>query len=483
VDEELVSEILSEHPYFALAPPKSTGREEFGEGFAAALRSRLDARGRSADDGLATATRLTARAVAGALERHLPARPDEVIPCGGGSRNRTLLSWIAELAPWLSLVPMERFGIPAEAKECVSFALLAAASIDGVPASLPSVTGATRPAILGRRTLDAPPPPRRPERGSSRGVRGREPRDRGHVATEQPNRRTETLDLLSIEEAFDRLNDEDRTVAGAVRDARDAICVAAVAAARAFERGGRLVYVGAGTSGRLGALDAAECGPTFRSPPGQVVGILAGGAPVFERSVEGAEDDRAAGERAIRERGIGSDDLVCGISAGGSTPFVLAALEEARHRGAATALVTCVPPEDASPDVDIPIRMLTGPEALAGSTRLKAGTATKMALNAITTLAMVRIGKVFGNRMVDLERDACEKLRDRAVRIVSELTGVTRAVARERLEAAGGVKTAILVELAGVSPAEARERLRASRGRLREALDALGATGRPRAGI
>jgi N-acetylmuramic acid 6-phosphate etherase len=295
--------------------------------------------------------------------------------------------------------------------------------------------------------------------------------DRGDRMTERRNPRSAELDRVPIPEAFDIMQEEDRTVAEAVGRAKEEICAVVEAVAEAFERGGRLLYVGAGTSGRLGVLDAAECPPTFRSPRDQVQGILAGGAEALVRSVEGAEDSAGDGRGAVRERGVGSRDVVVGISAGGTTPYVRGALEEASRAGARTALLTCAEGGDDEVPADIVMRVLTGPEVLAGSTRLKAGTATKMVLNRISTLAMARIGKVFGNLMVDLDREACSKLGDRAVRIVAAATGLGYRASGALLEGAGDVKTAIVMHERGVGREVARRLLEEARGRLREALE------------
>jgi len=294
--------------------------------------------------------------------------------------------------------------------------------------------------------------------------------DRGQRLTERRNPRSVDLDRVSIEQAFDVMHAEDRSIAEAVGRAKREICTAVAWIVAGLEAGGRLLYVGAGTSGRLGVIDAAECGPTFRTPPDQVQGILAGGAAAMARSVEGAEDARDEGARAIVERQVGARDVVVGISAGGVTPFVLAALAAARAAGARTVLLTCADGDDGPEPADLAIRVLTGPEVIAGSTRLKAGTATKMVLNRLTTLAMVRLGKVYENLMVDLDREACAKLRDRAVRIVAEATGLEREEAARLLEGAGDVKTAIVMQQAGIEREEAERRLRAARGRVREAL-------------
>ena len=239
---------------------------------------------------------------------------------------------------------------------------------------------------------------------------------------------------------------EDATVAAAVARARDAIVAAVSQVEHAFRAGGRLFYLGAGTSGRLGVLDASECPPTFGTDPSMVQGIIAGGESALTRSIEGAEDDAAAGATALRERGIAANDIVVGIAASGATPFVRGGLEAARAVGAATVLVTCAtPPEAITRFADVVVHVPVGPELVTGSTRLKAGTATKLVLNMLTTGAMVRLGKTYGNLMVDLQARN-DKLRDRSERIVMEVLAVDRSAARAALESAGGsVRTAIVM--------------------------------------
>jgi N-acetylmuramic acid 6-phosphate etherase len=241
------------------------------------------------------------------------------------------------------------------------------------------------------------------------------------------NPRTAKLDCLSTIELVDRINAEDATVAPAVRRQRRHIAVAVDMIVDRFRRGGRLIYVGAGTSGRLGALDAAECPPTFGTRPSQVQAIIAGGRRALVRAVEGAEDSAADGAAAVERRGVKAADVVVGIAACGLTPFVRGAMKQARRIGAATIFVTCAPEAAEAAPADVVISPVVGPEAVTGSTRMKAGTATKLVLNTLTTAAMVRTGKVHGNLMVDLNATN-EKLRDRSERIVMELTGLGRLV-------------------------------------------------------
>jgi N-acetylmuramic acid 6-phosphate etherase len=278
--------------------------------------------------------------------------------------------------------------------------------------------------------------------------------------TERLHPRAGDLDLLSVEAVVHQLHQEDLAAVRAVRPALPSVAAAARAVADALRAGGRLLYVGAGTSGRLGVLDASECPPTFGADPRQVRATIAGGRRALTHAVEGAEDDVAAGAEAVRRLKAGPRDVVCGISASATTPYVLGALAEARRRRARTVLVCCNPPGPRT-RVDLLILAETGPELVAGSTRLKAGTATKLILNALTTAAFVSLGKVYRGRMVDV-RPSNAKLQARAVRMVTELTELTTARARTLLaEAGGSVKVALAMHYTGLGPREARKQLRA----------------------
>ena len=310
------------------------------------------------------------------------------------------------------------------------------------------------------------PPPSTPSTATS---------DRGWLSTETLNPRSLELDRLDTREAVALFAREDRQAAEAVERAGPELARAVDLAARALASGGRLLYVGAGTSGRLALLDAVECPPTFRSDPSQVQAVLAGGPAALQRSVEGAEDSAQAGAADLRALAPGARDLVIGITAGGTTPYVHAALAAAREGGAGAILLACVARREL-PDpayVDFSIRLETGPELVCGSTRLKAGTATKLALNTISTLAMVRLGKVHGNLMIDVNTSGNTKLVDRGERLVMRVVGVERAHAKALLrEAAGEVKLASLMGLRGLTAEAARERLRAHDDVLRAALEA-----------
>jgi N-acetylmuramic acid 6-phosphate etherase len=264
--------------------------------------------------------------------------------------------------------------------------------------------------------------------------------------TERRNPATQRIDVAEPLEIVDLIAAEDATIPALVHGARLEIARAIALVEQSFRAGGRLIYIGAGTSGRLGVLDASECPPTFGTPPGMVIGIIAGGYPALVKPAEGAEDDVNAGIAAVETFGVGSHDTVIGIAASGGTPYVRAALGRAQALGASTALVTCAePPAVLRDTVDVCITVLTGPEVVTGSTRMKAGTATKLVLNTISTGAMIRLGKTYGNLMVDLQAWSA-KLVDRGERIVMEVTSVDRAAARAAIDAASGsVRTAIVM--------------------------------------
>lgn len=277
------------------------------------------------------------------------------------------------------------------------------------------------------------------------------------------------LDALSLDDAFDVFDAADEGVNAAVRAAKPAIVKAIELVAERLARGGRLLYAGAGTSGRLGVLDASECPPTFQSDPTQVEGRIAGGPEALTSAVEGSEDSFELGHAALAD--AGPCDVVFGIAASGRTPWVHGALERARERGAATVFLACVSFEAAPDRADVSIRVLTGPEVLAGSTRLKAGTATKLVLNRVTTLVFARLGRVHGNRMIDLDTRANAKLWRRGVRILSDLTGLSEDAADTLLRRAEGrVKPAALMQLRGLALAAARSSLAAHGDSLRHAL-------------
>lgn len=295
--------------------------------------------------------------------------------------------------------------------------------------------------------------------------------DLERLTTEARNPRSLELDRMSAREMVDLINTEDAGVAAAVARAAPAIAEAIDVIAERMSRGGRLIYVGAGTSGRLGILDAVECPPTFSTDPSRVVGLIAGGSQAFMRAVEGAEDSPQQGAQDLEAIGLGRDDAVVGIAASGRTPYVIGALDYARKTGAATIGFSCNTEAEQIEHADLNIITVTGPEILSGSTRMKAGTATKMVLNMLSTGAMVRQGKAWSNLMVDV-RATNHKLVLRARRIVQTVTGCSEAQAEEWLSRCGGeVKTAIAAFELDLEPDEARSRLAAAGGHLRKVLE------------
>jgi N-acetylmuramic acid 6-phosphate etherase len=292
-----------------------------------------------------------------------------------------------------------------------------------------------------------------------------------HLTTEARNPASERLDSLSPLELVRLINEEDAKCAQAVAEVADSIAKAIEAIANRLSHGGRLIYIGAGTSGRLGILDAAECPPTFRSDPSQVLGIIAGGPSAMLKAVEGAEDSPMLAAEDLRKIDLCSHDVLVGIATSGRTPYVIGALDYARSQGAYTIGLACNRDALLSSRADLSIIPVVGPEVLSGSTRMKAGTATKMVLNMLSTGAMVLMGKTFGNLMVDLSATNT-KLTERAKRIVCALTDLTKEKAADLLSHCGGeVKTAIVSHRLDLSPEQARSKLHAAQGHLRRALD------------
>jgi N-acetylmuramic acid 6-phosphate etherase len=469
----LIQQVLADD-YFARLPPKSTDGPQMIAIFERAARDHH----LSLPNALASACALTAAALVDSIVRetghvgrsgHAP----ELICSGGGTRNAAIMGALRRrAAERLGAVvrTSDELGIPSDAKEAIAFALLASCTLDGEPGNVPSVTGASGRAVLGTITpppmrqsvtpaaVPASPPPLPP------------PDDRSALLTEQRLPESMSLDSMSLADALELLSAQDQQAVAAVQTQHDTIAAVIEIVADRLSNGGRLFYCGAGTSGRLGVLDAAECPPTFRTDPQMVQAIIAGGEAAVFAAVEGAEDDAQAGAAAVELRSIGPTDVLIGIAAGGTTPFVIGALGAARKQKAATALICCVQPRQAEPPVDVVIRPLTGPEVVTGSTRLKAGTATKLVLNAITTLAMVRLGKVHENLMVDL-RATNQKLWDRGARLVALLTGLERAPALDLLRKAdGSVKVAVLMQRRGWTSAQAQVALNQAAGALRAAL-------------
>jgi N-acetylmuramic acid 6-phosphate etherase len=291
--------------------------------------------------------------------------------------------------------------------------------------------------------------------------------------TEQENPRSRDIASMSIADAVALINDEDARIAEAVRRTLPDVVRAIEGIVGRLEQGGRLIHVGTGTSGRLGVLDASECPPTFGVPPELVQGLIAGGYDACYKAVEASEDDRDAGRRDLDERQVSGRDAVVGIAASGRTPYTIGAVEHARSLGAFTVAVTCVPDSAITRAVDVPIVPVVGPEVLAGSTRMKAGTAQKLVLNMLSTMTMIRLGYVTGNRMTNM-RAKNTKLHARSIRIIGAETGVDEASAQAALQRAGGDLPAAIVMLkTGRTPDEARAALAAARGIIGQAIASL----------
>jgi len=291
------------------------------------------------------------------------------------------------------------------------------------------------------------------------------------LETESRNSRTLNIDRIPVEEVLKLINDEDKMVAFAVEKEIPNIGRAVRFAIESFKSSGRLIYVGAGTSGRLGVLDASECPPTFGADPGMVIGIIAGGWEALRKSMEGAEDDEEAGARALDDLKVTSKDTVVGISASGRTPFVIGALDRARKAGCKTVGISTNASPKMKEHVDVMIAPVVGPEVITGSTRMKSGTAQKMALNMMTTSAMIGIGKVYQNLMVDL-KPWSTKLRERAKRIIVELTGVDYATADRTFEESGrDLKASLVMIKAGLKPGGAKKLLEISGGHVFKAIE------------
>jgi len=294
--------------------------------------------------------------------------------------------------------------------------------------------------------------------------------DWANLETEQRNPNSDHIDEVSALDICRIINREDAGVASAVEGALPAVAAAVDLVADSLRAGGRLFYLGAGTSGRLGVLDASECPPTYSTDPSIVQGLIAGGEAAVFGAVEGAEDDARGAVEPLSSRGLDPPDVVVGIAASGVTPFVIGGLQYARERGCSTALLCCSPGAEKGVDVDVAIVVPVGPEVITGSTRMKAGTATKLVLNIVSTGAMVLLGKTFGNLMVDLQPKSA-KLRDRSGRILTTLTGLTPCEAAIRLRQSGwDLKLALVMELCNLEPGAARERLLRYSGHLKQAL-------------
>ena len=461
IDAILLAELMT-HSFLKMKPPKTTGREVYGAHFGGEAWARAKARNVRDEDIVTTMTAFTAESIMQAYRDFLPQMPDEIVVSGGGALNPTLMHMMRERLAPARIITSDEAGLPSEAKEAIAFAIMAYEAIHHRPGNLPAATGAKRAVILGNITP-----------GNQDAVSSMQSAISSESAslTEANNPATANIDALSTLEMLKQMNDEDARIAPAIAIELPYIAQAVDEITERLRQGGRLIYVGAGTSGRLGILDASEMPPTFSTHPEMVIGIIAGGDTAIRRAVEGAEDDVEQGKRDVMQLNISSQDCLAGLSASGRTPYVIGAMQQARERGALVISIVCNRPCAMEEVADIAIAPLVGPEVISGSTRMKAGTAEKLVLNMLSTGAMIRLGKTFGNLMVDLQATN-SKLRDRARRIVEHACGIESTLAAKLLvQCNGEVKTAIVCQLASVSPNDARRRLAKSNGVVRKALE------------
>jgi anhydro-N-acetylmuramic acid kinase len=468
VNSALLAELLNNN-YFKLSPPKSTGRELFGEQFSLALYEKAQKNNIGPEDLLATVTQFVAQTIFESYKNFLTDFPDEIVISGGGARNLTLLHNLRQLLPpSTNLTTLESYGIMSDAKEAVAFAIFAYCTVFGIPNNLPAATGASESVVMGKIC----PGKNYKSVLLKKNRNGYEPfptkESSQQEITESNNLLSQDLDQLTPVEIVELMNKADFTVLEAIDNVKEDIAAVMTKIIASLADGGKLFYTGAGTSGRLGVLDASECPPTFKTAPELVQGIIAGGEKALTRAIEGAEDSGEQGRNDIRAK-ISGKDILIGISANGKAPYVIEALEEAKKAGAGTALITCNN-IGKHPFIDNIIILDVGPEILSGSTRLKAGTATKMVLNMFTTGAFAKLGKVYGNYMVDL-KVSNNKLKKRAVNIIMALTGSTEEQASVVLEKAeGSVKLALLMQMKKIGISEAKPLLEKHKGFLRKAL-------------
>ncbi len=482
---EVVDAILS-HPALQETRGRSLGREDFNADWLDGLVEQFAPLASSAPhDLLASAVSAVVKRLRSQLHG-----VDEIVLAGGGVRNRALHDAMMQVFGDVPVRISDELGVPVELRESIAMAVLGALSQDGVPITMPQVTDANRPGVAGvyaglcgspRRTAmdesdsatrptDAPIEDQASDLSTTPAPVVEATASRGHLMTEHVLPDAADLDVMSIEEVLRLINNQDAQVASAVMPAIPELAQLVEHIANRMRRGGRLIYIGAGTSGRLGVLDASECPPTFCTDPSQVIGIIAGGDGALRRSSESREDDPKGAADELSKHDVGANDVLVGIAAGGTTPYVLGAITMARSRGALTALLCCVSPDHVATDADHVIALPVGPEIVTGSTRMKSGTATKLALNMISTATMVALGKTYGSLMVDV-RATNAKLVDRALRIIMRQTGLDRDAADMALQRSGKrVKTALVMVRRDVRRESAEQLLAEAGGRLREVI-------------
>ena len=458
----IVSDYCFQHEYFSQQAPKTTGRELFGEQYSRQLYDKFSHLNLSNQDWLATLTFVVAKSIVQSYHDFLPVFPDEIVISGGGALNPVLMLMINENLPADTILStIDDYGINSEAKEAVAFALLAYCTVFAIPNNLPKATGADHKILMGKICPG--------KNYHSTLLRKMAPDDAYSETTESNNLLSLNLDMLEPVEIVELMNKADYDVLKAVEMVSQEIATVMSLIIACLKNDGKLFYIGAGTSGRLAVLDASECPPTFKTVPELVQGIIAGGKQALTTSVEHAEDSAELGRNEIQNK-MTDKDILIGISANGRAPFVLGALKEAYAMGAQTALITCNNLKK-EPYIQQQIYLNVGPEVLSGSTRLKAGTATKMVLNMFTTGAFAKLGKVYGNYMVDLNVSN-NKLKKRALNIISTISGVSQQKAEYLLSISkGSVKLALLVQMKAIEVKKAEELLAIYNGFLRKALN------------
>lgn len=459
VNKDLLLDLLS-NPYFDRLPPKSTGREIFGEKYSSDVWDKSKSLNLSNEDIVSTVTFFTAKTIADAFYKFLPELPDEIVISGGGAKNSTLLKYLKELLDSkVEISTIEKYGILSDAKEAVAFALLAYCTIFGLPNNLKEATGALENLVMGKIC-----PSKNYRQTLLKTIKNKEKIE----VTEKNNLLSQELDELTTVEIVELMNKSDYEVLESIDNVKEDIAKVMDQIIYCLDNGGKLFYIGAGTSGRLGVLDASECPPTFKTNPELVQGIIAGGNIALTTAVEGAEDSGEDGIKDIRAK-ISEKDILIGISANGKAPYVIEALREAKLIGAKTALITCNFGNE-SDFIDTTVVLDVGSEVLSGSTRLKAGTVTKMVLNMFTTGSFAKLGKVYNNYMVDV-KVSNKKLKNRALKMIQTIANIDSTESEVLLDKAeGSVKLALLMKFKNYDLDIAKRTLEENKGFLKKCL-------------
>ncbi|MFN4149743.1 MAG: N-acetylmuramic acid 6-phosphate etherase, partial [Candidatus Sericytochromatia bacterium] len=459
VSQALLSDLLS-NPYFDRLPPKSTGREIFGEQYSNEVWNKAKSLNLSNEDIVSTVTFFTAKTISDAFYKFLPELPEEMVISGGGAKNSTLLKYLKELLDnKVEISNIEKYGILSDAKEAVAFALLAYCTIFGLPNNLKEATGALESLVMGKIC-----PSKNYRQTLLKTIKNKEKIE----VTEKNNLLSQELDELTTVEIVELMNKSDYEVLESIDNVKEDIAKVMDEIIYCLDNGGKLFYIGAGTSGRLGVLDASECPPTFKTNPELVQGIIAGGNIALTTAVEGAEDSGEDGIKDIRAK-ISKKDILIGISANGKAPYVIEALREAKLIGAKTSLLTCNFGNE-SEFIDTTVVLDVGSEVLSGSTRLKAGTVTKMVLNMFTTGTFAKLGKVYNNYMVDV-KVSNKKLKNRALKMLQTIANIDSIESEILLDKAeGSVKVALLMKFKNYDLDIAKRILEENKGFLKKCL-------------